>query len=62
MPALPLRADRLRQNSGGRRRTSLEGGNRGMRSGDSGWDTVYGDLIGGSALNLANKPIRWAIT
>jgi SAM-dependent methyltransferase len=62
MPALYARAVGTRQNSGGRRRTSLEGGNRGMRSGESGSATVYGDLNGRSALNLASKPIDWAVT
>ena len=62
MPALYARAVGTGQNSGGRRRTSLEGGNRGMRSGESGSATVYGDLNGRSALNLASKPIDWAVT
>lgn len=47
----------MRQNLRGRRRTSLEGGNRGMRSGESGSVTVYGDLKGGFVANLANEPI-----
>jgi hypothetical protein len=57
MPALYLRAVGTRQNSEGRRRTSLKGGNRGIRSGESGSATAYGDLNGGSASNLANKPL-----
>jgi hypothetical protein len=36
MPALKHRATRMRQNSEGRRRTSLEGGNRGLYWGVSG--------------------------
>jgi hypothetical protein len=41
----------------GRRRTSLEGGNRGLRSDEVGLATVYGDLNGKFAPNLVNKPI-----
>ncbi len=52
----------MRQNLRGRRRTSLEGGNRGMRSGESESATVYGDLKVSSASNLANKPICGAMT
>jgi hypothetical protein len=49
MPALYAMAVGSLQNLGGRRRTSLEGGNRGIRSGELGSTTVYGDLNGGSA-------------
>ena len=62
MPDLKHRATRMQQSSEGRRRTSLEGGNRGLRSGESGSAAVYGDLNGGSGLNLAIKPIRWVMT
>jgi len=41
MPALPLRSVRMRQNSEGRRRTSIEGGNRRMYRGGSGEATVW---------------------
>ena len=47
----------LRQTVEGRRRTSLEGGNRGLRSDMFGWRAVYGDLNCGSAFPLANKSI-----
>jgi hypothetical protein len=57
MPALYPMTVGTRRNSGGRRRTSLEGGNCGIRSGESGSATAYGDLNGGSASNLANKPL-----
>jgi len=57
MPALSHSPPRSQQNSEGRRRTSLEGGNRGMRSGESGLVTVYGDLNGGFVTNLANERI-----
>ena len=33
-----------------------------LRSGEPGSTAVYGDLNNGSALNLANKPIRWVMT
>jgi hypothetical protein len=47
MPALHRMSILLRQNSGGRRRTSLEGGNRGLRSRKYGSATLYGDLKSG---------------
>ena len=47
----------LRQTVEGRRRTSLEGGTRGLRSDMFGWRAVYGDLNCGSAFPLANKSI-----
>ena len=47
----------MRQSLRGGRLTSLEGGNRGMRSGESGLVTVYGDLNGGFVTNLANERI-----
>ena len=50
MPALQRMTVQLRQNLGGRRRTSLEGGNRGIRSGESGSAKGYGDLSGCSAV------------
>ena len=62
MPALTHRTARSRQNSEGRRRTSLEGGNRGIAVTSQDQTTVYGDLNGGSGLNLTNKPIGWTMT
>ena len=55
MPALYPKAVGTLQNSGGRRRTSLEGGNRGRRSGESETEAVYGELKGGSAFTLTNN-------
>jgi hypothetical protein len=57
MPALHCVTVLLRQTVEGRRRTSLEGGNRGLRSDMFGWRAVYGDLNCGSAFLLANKSI-----
>ena len=56
MPALMRRAARMRQNSEGRRRTSLEGGNRGyalrrVRIGDGLWGFEWWL----SALDLAHQ-------
>jgi len=62
MPALPLRLT-------GCVKTQGAGVGQASREKPREWAAVairdgysLGDLIGGSALNLANKPIRWAIT
>jgi len=46
MPALQHETARIQQNFEGRRRTSPEGGNRGMIEGVSENATIYGDLTG----------------
>ena len=46
MPALQHETVRMPQNFEGRRRTSPEGGNRGMIEGVSENATIYGDLTG----------------
>ena len=57
MPALHCVTVLLRQTVEGRRRTSLEGGGRELRSDMFGWRAVYGDLNCGSTFPLANKSI-----
>jgi hypothetical protein len=57
MPALHHMPVLQRQTVEGKRRTSLEGGNRGLRSDMFGWRAVYGDLNCGSVFPLANKSI-----
>lgn len=52
MPTLHRMPELQRQTVEGRRRTSLEGGNRGLRSDMFGWRAVYGDLNYGSAFTL----------
>jgi hypothetical protein len=56
MPALIHGADRIRQNPAGRRRTSPEGGNRGMLPGGPGNPNGYGDLILRSGLVALTIP------
>jgi len=62
MPALNRSPTGCRQNSEGVRRTSPEGGNRGINQGESGLATVYGDLDAGYAFHLANQPVNLAIS
>lgn len=56
MPALHRMTVLLRQTVEGRRRTSPEGGNRGLRSGEFGRVTVYGDLNSEVALIWLTNP------
>ena len=55
MPALHPMIILQQQTLVGRRRTSPEGGNRGLRSGELGWVTVYGDLNSESAFTRVNR-------
>jgi hypothetical protein len=56
MPALIHGADRIRQNPAGRRRTSPEGGNRGMLPRGLGNPNSYGDLMLCSGLGALTMP------
>jgi transposase-like protein len=58
MPALHRKIVLQRRKAEGRRRTSLEGGNRGPRSGELGLVTVYGDLKRGWVADAVKSPKR----
>jgi hypothetical protein len=62
MPALTRRRVSVRRRRAGRRRTSLEGGNRGMPRGGPGRLNRYGDLMLGSAAGRCDRAAwtdRW---
>jgi hypothetical protein len=62
MPALTHSPAGKQQNSEGRRRTSLEGGNRGMYRGGSGQATCYGDLSGFLSFDMTSKQVCQPMT
>lgn len=62
MPAPKPKSCEVRRALAGRRRTSPEGGNRGLRSGESEWVTIYGDLKLGWVANVLKSPNHWMLT